>query len=167
MKRVIISAVALFSFIFSSAQNETEQPPYKKNPAYPAIKLLLTDSVSYYTKEDLPKKKPVILMMFNPTCEHCQHETEDILKDIDKLKDIQIVMASSMSLDAIRLFIEKNKLADFKNIIVGQDTHFFLPGFFMVRNLPFMAFYDGKKNLIDVHSGPTPVESILEKFKGH
>ena len=35
-----------------------------------------------------------MLMVFSPDCEHCQHETEEIIKNIDQFKKYQIVMAT-------------------------------------------------------------------------
>lgn len=147
------------------AQADSIQPPYKKFPTYPPVKLLLPDSVSYYTKTDLPKKTPVMLMLFNPQCEHCQHETEEIIKNIEKFKDIQIVMSTSMVFDSMMAFRAKYKLAQFDNITVAQDTHYFLPSFYMIRNLPFLAFYNKKKELISVFEGALPVERVLSVFK--
>ncbi len=64
----------------------------------------MPDSTSYFTKEDLPKKSAVMLMLFNPQCDHCQHETEEIIKNIDRFKNIQIVMTTSMPFDAMKEF---------------------------------------------------------------
>jgi thioredoxin-related protein len=125
----------------------------------------MPDSASYFTKDDLPKKSAVMLMLFNPQCDHCQHETEEIIKHIDQFKGIQIVMTTSMLFDSMMTFREKYKLADFKNIVVAQDTHFFLPSYFMIRNLPFLAFYNKKKELISVFEGSMPIEKALEELK--
>lgn len=146
-------------------QPEPVQPPYKKFPTYPPVKLLLPDSVSYFTKESITKKTPVMLMLFNPQCDHCQHETEDLVKNIEKFKDIQIVMATSMPFDSMMNFREKYQLAKYANITVAQDTHFFLPSFFMIKNLPFHAFYDKKKDLITAFEGSMKMEDLLKLFK--
>lgn len=97
----------------------------------------MTDSVSFYSKADLPKKKPVMLMIFNPDCDHCKHETEELVKNIDKFKNVHIVMASFISLTEINKFREKYNLGIFKNIVLAQDTHYFLLSFFMLHNMPF------------------------------
>ena len=165
MKRILTFFV---SFILAGAvigQTDSIQPPYKKFPFFPPIKLLLPDSVSFYTKDDLPKKKPVMLMLFNPQCEHCQHETEELVKNIDKFKDIHIIMCTSMRFDSMLVFREKYKLAQFDNIVVAQDPNYFLITYYMIRNLPFLAFYSRKKELISVFEGSLPIPGILEVFK--
>ncbi len=103
-------------------------------------------------------------MLFNPQCEHCQHETTELVKNIDKFKDIQIVMATSMPFDSMLAFREKYKLAEYKNIVVAQDIQFFLVTYFMIHNLPFLAFYDKKKELISVFEGGLPMDKILKVF---
>ncbi len=167
MKKIIAPFALLLIAITVFGQNDTEQPPYKRYPTFPPVKLLLPDSLHYFTKQDLDKKKPVMLMVFNPQCEHCQHETEELVKHIDefKKKDIQIVMSTSMPFDSMMNFRERYKLAEHKNIIVAQDANWFLPTFYMLNTLPFLAFYDKKKDLISVFQGSMPMEKILEVFK--
>ena len=105
-----------------------------------------------------------MLMLFNPACDHCKQETEDLVKNIDKFKDIQIVMATNVPLKEIRTFIEEYKLAQYKNIVVTQDTHYFLISFYQLHNFPFLAFYNKKKELISVFQGSMPMEKVLKQF---
>ena len=146
------------------SQVDTAEATYKKSSSFPDVKLLLPDSVSYYTKEDIPGNTAVMLILFNPTCEHCLHETEEILKNIDRFSDKEILMVTSMPFDSMRVFREKYKLAQYKNIVVAQDTHFFLISYFMIHRLPFLAFYNRKKELISVFDGSMPVDKALEEL---
>ena len=164
MKKSLILLTSLFLAIAAVAQTDTMPPPYKRFPSFPPVKLLLPDSASYFTKADLDKKKPVMLMLFNPQCEHCQHETEELVKNIDKFKGIQIVMSTSMLFDSMVTFREKYKLADYKNIVVAQDVNYFLFSYYMIHSLPFLAFYDKKKELISVFEGGLPMDRILKEF---
>lgn len=165
MRSFVVAFLLIVSTLPAFSQTDTMPPPYKRFPEYPPVKLLLPDSVSFFTKDDLPKKTPILLMMFNPTCSHCQHETEELVKNIDEFKNIQVVMATSMPFDSMVVFREKYKLADYKNIVVGQDTHYFLFSYFQNHNLPFHAFYDKKKQLISVFEGSVGIHSIREMFK--
>lgn len=102
-----------------------------------------------------------MLVVFNPQCDHCQHETEELIRNMDKLKNVQIVMATSSPFTDMKDFIEKYKLAQYKNVVVTQDTDFFLLNFYMLHNLPFHAFYNKKKELISVAEGSMTIEKIL------
>ena len=149
--------------VFSQA--DSTKAPYQRFTGFPPVKLLLPDSTTYFTKNDLPKKSPVMLMVFNPACHHCQHETEDIIRNIDQFKDIQIVMATSMPFDSMMAFRKNYKLDQYKNITMGQDVNYFLFTYYMISNLPFLAFYDKKKEFISKFDGGLPIDRVLEIFK--
>ncbi len=165
MKKYVLlfSLLALAKTGFTQVDSTTA--PYLRFPNFPPVKLLKPDSTSYFTKDELPKKLAVMLVLFNPQCDHCQHETEEIIKNIDRFKNIQIVMATSMPFISMKEFMEKYKLAAYKNITVAQDTHYFLPSYYMIKNLPFLAFYNKKKELISVFEGSMPIEKALEELK--
>lgn len=165
MKKTATILICLIISSISFSQSDSILPPYKKIPVFPPVKLLLPDSVSYFTKADLPKKSAVFLMLFNPDCNHCRHETEEMIKNIDQFRDIQIVMATMMPFDQMIAFRDEYKLADYKNIVVGRDIQYFLNTFFMIRNLPFLAFYDRKKALISANEGSMPIEKVLAELK--
>ncbi len=162
------SVLLLIGFIFTTsiiAQTDSLAAPYKRFPSFPPAKLLLPDSVSFFTKADLPKKMPVMLMVFSPDCEHCQHETEELINNIDKFKNILIVMTTTMPFDSMLAYREKYHLERYKNIIVAQDTDYFLFTFYQVHNLPFLAFYDKKKELISVFEGGLSMKLVLKEFE--
>jgi thioredoxin-related protein len=106
-----------------------------------------------------------MLVVFSPQCEHCQHETEEMIKHFDWFENTTIVMATMMPFDSMMAFREKYKLADYKNIIVGQDTQYFLPPFFQMGSLPFLAFYDKKGKLISIFEGTMPIEKVAAELK--
>jgi thioredoxin-related protein len=159
---LIIISFVLASDIYS--QTDSIQPPFKKVPIFPPVKLMLPDKTTF-TKADLPKKKPVMLMIFSPMCEHCKRETEELVKNIDLFSKSTIVMATQMPYDSMMSFREKYKLGQFENIIVGQDTQYFLPSFYMISYLPFLAFYDKKGRLISSFDGSLPLIKAAEELQ--
>jgi len=178
MKKVFllgtVISIALFSFsqsdsakksTSSAQQEEPTLPPYKRFPTVPPLKLLLLDSTSYFTKNDLKKNKPVLIIVFNPDCEHCKHETEEIIKNIDSLKNIQIVMATIMSFDLMKSFDEKYELQRFQNIIVGKDVQYTLPSFYQMHFMPYLAMYNKKGNLLATFEGAMKMEDLIRTFK--
>jgi hypothetical protein len=56
-------------------------------------------------------------------------------------------------------------LKRFDNIIVGKDVSYFFPVFYDIHNLPFLAFYNKKKELISVYSGALPIDKAIEELK--
>jgi thioredoxin-related protein len=164
MMKFITVAVALLFIVGLNAQTDSIQPPYKKFPTPPPFKLLLSDSTTWFTKADLEKKKSLLLIVFSPDCDHCQHETEELIKHIDKFKKVQIVMATFQPFGLMRKFYADYQLYRYENIVVGKDVNFILAPFYNIRNMPFLAFYDKKGQLISIFEGSLPIDKIAEKF---
>lgn len=143
---------------------DVARPPYKRFPQNLPLQLLLPDSTTKFTREDFARKKPVLLMLFSPDCDHCKHETESIIREMERFKKIQIVMATTAPLDRMREYISSYGLDKYKNIVVGKDVNYLLPVYFDLKNYPFLAFYNSKKELIDVVEGALPIEKVLAKF---
>jgi thioredoxin-related protein len=136
-------------------------PPYLRFPTVPPFKLMRTDSVSFYTKADLPKKKAVLLILFNPACDHCQREAEELVAHINDFKDVQIVMSTNMFFEDMKDFEKKYNLAD-HNIWVGRDVEYILPAFYRIHNIPYLAMYNKNGDLITTFEGSMKIEDILK-----
>lgn len=143
---------------------DTLQPPYKRFPTVPPLQLLMGDSTTQYTKKDLPKDKPVFFLLFSPECSHCQHTAEEIVKHKDDLKDIEIVMATLHPIWQMNEFAEKYGLKGMPNVVMGRDANFILPSFYNIKNLPYMAFYDKKGNLISIYEGSLDIDQVMKIF---
>ncbi len=154
----------MVSVLVVAQSDSTQLPAYKRFPTLPPVKLLLADSISHFGKENFNKKSPVLIIIFNPDCEHCQKETEELLDSMNHFKNIQIVMATMMPFDKMNEFIKKYKLDNFKNIVVGQDNQYFLPVFYMVSNLPYLALYNKMGELITTYEGAVPIHTVINKF---
>ena len=162
--KYLISLCFLLSCIVLTAQNIFE-PPYKRFPTLPPLQLLLGDSVTKYTKEDIPQKKPVLIMLFSPDCSHCQHTAEEMYNNREALEDIYIVMSTVLSLYEMNSFMKKYKLDEMKNVIAGKDIYFLLPPFYAIKNFPYMAMYNKKGNLIMGFEGSMAIDKVIKVFK--
>ena len=158
-------SVALFSLLISfSVSAQQTQPAYLEYKTVPAVKLLLADSTGWELKAKLDKNKPLMLVIFSPECDHCKHETEELIKNIDKFKNIQIVMATPLPVYEMREFAEHYNLKKYKNITVGRDYSYILPVYYDVKSLPYHAFYTKDKKLISAFEGTMSVEKMLTQF---
>lgn len=165
MKTTFLSLLLLLTGSVCFAQLDTMRPPYQRYPTVPALYLLLQDSSTKYTKADLPKKKPLLIVLFSPDCEHCQQEAEQMVTRKEDFKDIHVVMATTYPLHRMNEFAKKNGLTTMKNVVVAKDQHYLLPPFFNIRNYPFMALYNKNGNLIKTLEGAVGTEKILAAFK--
>jgi thioredoxin-related protein len=164
-KSLLIALILLISCQFLSAQTDTVKAAYLRFPTIPPFKLLKLDSSSFLTKEDLRKNRPLLLMYFSPECEHCKHQTEDILAAIKKFKNVQIVMATYQPFNEMKTFYEHYHLADHPNIKIGRDERFVLPPFYQIRNLPYIALYNKQGKLITTFEGNHKVQLLLDALK--
>jgi thioredoxin-related protein len=139
---VILSSL-FYGGLSAQAQLPVE-PAYKRIPTIPPFKLAMASDSAIFTKENLRKKKPVIIIVFSPDCDHCIHATEDLIKNIKSFKNTEIILASSLSYESIRKFYKDLNLAAYPNIHVGYDSKRFLNSFFDVRSFPSIFLYDKK-----------------------
>ncbi|HET9825752.1 MAG TPA: thioredoxin [Chitinophagaceae bacterium] len=166
MKRsLLLPLLLLVAFVSFSQQDSTQLPPFKRFPTVPPFKLLKIDSTSYFTKNDLKKNKPVLIILFNPDCDHCKHEIEDILKNMDDLKNVQIVLSTMMPFSLMKSFYEKYSLERFDNITVGQDFQYLLPTFYQIHFMPYLAMYDKKGNLVTTFEGTMKIQDLVNVYK--
>jgi thiol-disulfide isomerase/thioredoxin len=145
-------------------QAAPEQAPYQKFPTVPPFHLLKVDSATFVTKDDLKKHRRTMIMFFSPDCDHCKHQTDSILADFDKFKDIEIVMATYQPFGEMKDFYAHYHLAEHPNIKIGRDEKFFLAPFYRIRNLPYLALYDKKGNLIKTFEGTQKIATLLNAF---
>lgn len=162
-KQWILSLLFVAGSFWAAAQSP-DTPAYKKNPTIPQISLMLIDSSSITL--DNSKQQPTLIMYFSPTCDHCQHQWEDMVKHKDQLKHIQIVMATFQPYEEMADFYKKEKIDSYPNIKMGRDEKFALPGFYRIRSLPYQALYDKNGHLITTFEGNVKIEKLLEAFGG-
>jgi thioredoxin-related protein len=159
--------VLLLSFtgLAAAAQTKVPEPAYKRFPTLPPLLILLSDSTTKYTKESLPKKKPVFIMLFSPDCSHCQKTAEEMIVHKEALKNIHIVMVTMHSITQMNEFVQKYHLSQLPNLVVGRDVFYILSGFYEIKQLPYMAFYNKNGQLISTVEGGLPIPKVLEIFK--
>lgn len=163
--RYLLTLILSLCLLASHAQQAPSQPPYLRFPTLPPMQLLLADSTTKYTRDDVPRKKAVLLMLFSPECSHCQHTAEELVANKEKLKDLHIIMATLQPLWQMNAFVEKYGLKEIPGLVVGKDFSYILPSFYGIHNLPYLAFYNKKGSLITGFEGSMPLERILQTFK--
>lgn len=166
MKQLILFTLAIFFVAKSMAQSTSEeQPVYLRFPTVPQFTVFKAPDSTAFTREDLKKNKPVIFFIFSPECGHCQHETEMMIRHMDKLKDVQILMVTYLPYNEMMDFYNNYKLNRFPNITVARDAAFFFPVYFKVKNFPSFYIYDKKRNFKEFLEGDVAIDKILKALK--
>jgi len=115
------------------------------------------------TKKHFDNKANFFVMMFNPTCEHCQEETELFKKNIFLFKKTQLLLvAAPVMRDYMEFFENVVKIKEYPSIQISIDSCQFIDRAFTYKNLPQLNIYDKDRILIKIFSGDTPLDSLKQ-----
>jgi thiol-disulfide isomerase/thioredoxin len=162
LKNIIFLFALFFLSLEGFSQADSTAPVYLRFPTIPQFTVYKAPDSTVFSRDNLQKKKPVVFIIFSPDCEHCQHETEALLANIDKFKNTQIVMITYLPYEEMIQFYKKYKIADYPQITMARDTKFFFPVFFKVRNLPSIFVYDKKGDFKKNFEGSVKIDSVSE-----
>ncbi|RXK58735.1 redoxin domain-containing protein [Lacibacter luteus] len=162
--RNILFTVVLFLAAFNiQAQTKADTiPAHLQNLRLPDFKLLLTDSSTSFYTEQLSKKKTTVLMSFSPDCDHCKNQTKELIENIQKLKSVQIVMATTYPFEMMKQFYIDYQISTYKNIIMGRDVLYFFPKYYRNHYLPLITIYNKNGELIHYFDGGVPTAKLIE-----
>lgn len=127
----------------------------------PEVEILLPDSTTRYRVSETKGKKPVMLLFFNTTCDHCQSFAREILKNQEQLKEFDLFMASTESLSLIKKFRNEYSLFELKNLVIGKDV--FSAGIrtFHFESYPFCAIYNNQHKFIRSFEREFTIEEVV------
>jgi hypothetical protein len=128
----------------------------------PHLKMLAMDSSTRLLPDDAPAGCPVILMYFDPECEHCVKETGDLMQHLAELKPAKVYMVSNTtSHESLQAFYQKNHLNRSEGIFFGEDYNYSFFRLYKPTTVPYIAIYNSKKRLVKIYQGETNVNSII------
>jgi thiol-disulfide isomerase/thioredoxin len=139
-------------------------PPYLKTKVIPGFTLLSLDSVPF-TQTVLVENKNTIIMLFNPTCGHCQDQLQLMLALPEITQSTNVILTSSETLNKIKTFYDKFHLEKYPLIHIGKDYKYFFGGFYQPKTIPVLAFYNPQKQLVYFNQGNVKKKEILEALK--
>lgn len=136
--------------------------PYTKDSTLPNFQLLRQDS-SWLSTAQLPKKSTVVIIFFNPDCEHCQHEATNLAKNMDKLKNVQFIWATYQpTFEEISAFASKYHLNNLSNVHFVKDVNYAIPSFYHLEMTPYMAVYGKHKKLLKTFPAGVDPKELIE-----
>ncbi len=144
--------------------NDSLPPPYKRFPILPPFELKGVND-NLIKRDDMAKRKATIVMFFSPDCHHCIdqfNQLNNVKKDFEKYN---LVMATYQPMEQLQEFYKQYGLETWKNLYIGRDEKYFLPTYYRLSNLPFIALYDRKGKLIETFENTTPAARILSTLE--
>ncbi len=161
-KRYFYSACVLtLIFFFESARAQ-----FTPSPVIPDFTFQTLEG-KLFTKKDLASDKKTVFILFDVTCEHCQHEMEAIGKRYSSFRKVALYLVSMDTRPAIEKFMATygKELYRKSNVTVLQD---FKPEFiqkFSPDKYPAIYVYSKTGSLIQFFSGQKDVKDIEKVVK--
>lgn len=122
---------------------------------------IVTSKGTVITNEDLKNKANLFVMIFNPTCSHCEDQTELLEKNIDLFKKSKVVFVASDVASVNIPFFEKGLHTDnYKPFIIGTDSCHYVDKMFLYQMLPQINIYDKHRKLVKIFTGGAAIDSL-------
>jgi len=147
--------------INSQAQKHSKKDYKSIGKPLPPLKIVTLDGKTI-TNSDVNYKANLIVMLFNPICEHCQDETQLLETNISLFKQSKLLMiAAPMMGTYLKTFVDNYHVDQYSNkIMIGLDSNSTIDNLFIYEPLPQLNVYNAKLKLIKVFSGNTSIDSL-------
>ena len=162
MKNYKASVIIFFCFSFSAMLLSSTG---SLSQTIPSFKMTLSSS-QIFNAADLPKGKPLVLIYFDPDCDHCQKLMDELFKKINSFKKAQMVLITFKPVSELFPFEKKYNTHKYSNMKVGTEgTVFYLRNYYKLVTMPFIALYDKTGNFNFEYRKETPVDDLLKRLK--
>lgn len=167
MKKTIlfigIAFIAIIGIWFISSSDAADNTPVSIGEL-DTLNLVNLDSVKLQlTKADM--RNSLMAVVFNPWCEHCQAEAQEMYNNMNQLKDVTIIMIGTVSIEALESFSIRYGLGNFKNVIFAYSNPVAAYKLFGAYQLPFIRLYDKNLKPVKDFSSNTEVSEIVSYIK--
>jgi hypothetical protein len=157
----------LFFMAYRDTAVDTEMPVKKKKERKKMPSMPGTDAMSLYfpvSDKDLDNGANLLVMMFNPTCSHCEEVTDIMSKNIDLFKRTKVVLlANKQMLPYLPDFAQRHHIARYEPMYVGYDSSGFIETLFLYQTLPQINIYGADRKLLKSYCGEVSIDT-LKKF---
>ena len=115
----------------------------------------------YITEDDLNNGANLFVMMFNPTCSHCQDETAIIKTNIALFHKTQLALIANPQMKQyLPDFVNLLHVLDYPSMHVGIDSTGFIDKVFLFQMLPQIKIYNHNRKLIKTYNGEVAIDSL-------
>jgi hypothetical protein len=152
MKRFIPIICILFFTSLAAGQ-----PIQKAKPlTIPLFDIVQADG-GHFRATDLQPDIPVMIVYFDPGCEHCEVFINDLKSELNAFKHVQIVLVTFVPVKQLKSFMDKANLHDGLNLKIGTEGDAFTVRYhYDVIQLPFVALHDGRGQLFASYESIVP-----------
>jgi peroxiredoxin len=160
MMKIFLGIFVLLFFLTgcSAKKEETAQVSASQVNEYPDLILTLSNGEKLSTKT---LKGNNIIILFQPDCEHCQHEAVQIEQRLEEFKDYTLYFISSSPMEQITAFAKNFGLENNKKVRFAWTSNEGVLTYYGAIPTPSIYVYS-KGELRTSFNGQTDVENILK-----
>jgi thiol-disulfide isomerase/thioredoxin len=147
------------------SSNPNEKPFAKAGASLPAFHLVTSDEQSFFDK-DLDSKKPLLLVIFNPSCGHCVDFGKIIKDSISKLPEMEILFVTALNqLGELKKYLDETGLEGMPNVRVTADNSDVSKYLFEYNGIPQIMIYNKQKVLQKTFYKGAKMDSLNYYFR--
>jgi peroxiredoxin len=161
--------ILLFSFLILSACVKKEKPveevvEKEKAPTViknerPVMTFTLTDG-GQVDAHELDDK--MVLVLFQPDCDHCQMEAKQIKNRLEAFKDYELYFISSHPMALIQEFAKDYQLVNIPNVHFGYTSVQSVWNNYGGISAPSIYIYSKEGRLVESFEGQVDVEVVIK-----
>ncbi len=115
------------------------------------------------TNKDVQYNGNLLLMLFNPTCSHCENMTELLEKNIALFNKTKLLMVATPGMEPyMQEFERRHRTKEYAPIWLTNDSTKLIDRIFTYKMLPQINVYDKNRNLIKSFNGDISIDSLKE-----
>ena len=157
---VLFSCLSILTQAQTTNTTSQSKPAYLQYPIIPAFPMTLPDGHTI-TKNDLKKNVKTMVFVFSVDCDHCKHLTEEMIKNIDKFKKVQILMVTPFKVDQMKEYYDHYNIKNYPNIIMASEPTRQIMYFYDLHYFPGLFIYDKKQQFVKGFEGDVKVDLLL------
>ena len=153
----------LLTLVFSLHAQTVQNSNKKGLPAFDILQV----NGSHFKVADLKKGQPVMLVYFDPDCDHCVLFAKELVKQIDAFSNVEIVMISYVPMQSLKGFITQVGLGKYPRIKVGTEGSSFVVRYhYNIIQFPYLALHDNAGHLFATYESEVPaIPQLVAMFK--
>lgn len=128
----------------------------------PEFSMMLPDTTQVFHSKDIPYGKSAMIIWFDPNCRDCQIETEQMLAQFEKFRNVNIYLVTKEPYDELMVFYKHLRLDTCKNVTVGIDRNAAIARIYGIRGTPTTWVYNKDKILTGLFSGKAEPEDLIK-----
>lgn len=125
--------------------SDTTDPAYYKqlNSHLPYLELTNNGKVIEGMQTTIEQHKYVAVVLFNPTCDHCEILGSTLAKNAEHLEDILFLFVAGERMDEnlVKRYITKTGIDALPNKYIGNDGNFIITRLYEFKALPQVNVY--------------------------